>query len=167
MTRMVTKLAKILDRCIAQVNKGESIKACLARYSHVREELEPLLHTALIVSDAPKIVPSDEFIYVLEKRLQIRHIENQLALEATRVSGSKLWHSGFYLAWQSLLAAITGTKRIAIPLALALLLVIGASFGAFNFLSTTPTLATQCTLTILSGNAAVQKPGADNWQGCL
>ncbi len=68
------------------------------------------------------------------------------------------------MAWQSLLRASTPAGKLGIPVALALLLMIGASFGAVSFVSRSPALACQCTLSILNGSAEVQEPGSDNWK---
>ena len=68
------------------------------------------------------------------------------------------------MAWQSLLRASAPAGKRGIPVALALLLMVGASFGAVGFVSRSPALACQCTLSILNGSAAVQEPGSDNWK---
>lgn len=58
---METELSKVLDECIAQISKGETIQACLAEYPTMRQQLEPLLYTALSISTLPRVSPSDEF----------------------------------------------------------------------------------------------------------
>ena len=66
--------------------------------------------------------------------------------------------------WQGLLRILTPMRNAAVPITLALLLITVASFGAFNILSPSPALASQCTLSILSGDVEVQEPGAGNWK---
>jgi len=51
-----------------------------------------------------------------------------------------------------------------ISVILALFFLIGASFGAFNFVDASPALDSQCTLSILNGSAEVQGPGSDEWR---
>jgi len=118
---MGTKLAKVLDECIARIRKDEIIETCLAQYAHVREQAA--------------------------KSGKKMRLPNKLAM-----------------AWQSVPCTFTPARKVAIPIALALLLTIGASFGAFNFLSPSPALNSQCTLSILNGSAEVQGPDSDNWE---
>ena len=159
---MKTKLAKILDECIERIKAGESVDAVLAQRTRVREQLEPLLNAAHDVYVAPRVAPSDTFLRTLEQRLTEQYREKH-ATHETSVSVSKLWTARLSLAWQNLLGTVVGARRAAIPVMLALLLIIGASFGAFKFLSPSTALASQCTLSILSGKTEVQKAGTDSW----
>ena len=161
---METTLAKIIDECLSRINSGETIEACLAQYAHVREQIEPLLRIALSVSAAPKAAPSDEFVKGLAKRLMKEYQEERVTVKAPRVSHNEAYPTRLGLAWQNLLGAFTGARRVAIPAMLALILMIAASLGAFNFLSPSPALASQCTLSIFSGDVEILKPGSNNWQ---
>jgi hypothetical protein len=69
------------------------------------------------------------------------------------------------IAAQRLWQAVTGVKKVAIPVAFSLLIIIVASFSASNFLSPSPALASGCTLSILSGSVEVQVPERNGKQG--
>lgn len=49
---MTKGIETALDECLARLAKGESAEACLERYPHLREELEPLLRMALVLREA-------------------------------------------------------------------------------------------------------------------
>jgi len=161
---MDTKIARIFDDCIDRLYEGESIDGCLEQYPDVQEELEPLLHTAVSVSTMEKVVPSDAFVSTLEYRLRTRYIEKQALLEDSIETDDGLWTGDLSQVWQRLRAAVTGAKRIVVPSAIGLLLLIVAAIGVTNLLSPSPTLASHCTLSILSGNAEVQKPESGSWK---
>ncbi len=156
---MTTKLVNIFDDCVTQISGGESIEACLARYPDMREEVEPLLHTLLNVSAARKVVPSNKFINALGKRLMVQHLENQVALRNAKINSSTQL-SKLTMACQSLWASITGAKRIAIPAAIGLLIVIVASFVLSNLLFSSAFQESRCTLSLLSGEAVIQQPNS-------
>ena len=60
---------------------------------------------------------------------------------------------------------IVGARRVAIPVTLALFLLLSVSLsGVPHSLFSTPAFASQCTLSILSGSVEVQKPGHDKSQ---
>jgi len=162
---MGTDLSKILDECILRISKGEAIEACLDEYSDLREQLEPLLYTALSISTIPRVSPSDEFRRVSKARLMARIVPEFSQTEAASSDQRIPLLNWLTVAWEKLLPAITGARRIAIPIAIALVLVLGASLsGAFDLLSPPTTLASQCTLSILSGSVEIQNPGADTRQ---
>ena len=161
---MGNKLAKILDECIARISGGETVETCLARYARMRGQLEPLLNTALSISAAPKVVASDEFRRTSKGRLMARLHQEAVQAEAVKYPRSIPLLDEIDTAWQSLLRAFTPARKVAVPVVLSLLLMIGGSFGAYNFLSPSPALASQCTLSILSGGAEVQEAGSDIWK---
>ena len=69
------------------------------------------------------------------------------------------------IVWQRLWQAIVGTKKVAIPMAIILLLTLGVGLsGVFGFLSSPPALASRCTLTVLGGSVEVQTPGSGSRQ---
>ena len=164
---MRTKLSKVLDECIARIRQGETIETCLADYPDVREHIEPLLYTALSISAIPKVSPPDDFKRISKARLMMRLRRESIQAEATKSDqGIPLPH---WLARvrQGLWQNVMGTRKVAIPVAIVLLLALGASLyqlGAFSLLSPTPALASQCTLSMLSGSVEVQNSEADSWQ---
>ncbi len=54
---MAKNLDQILDECIDRINRGESLKACLAEYPEYREQLEPLLRAMLQTQGAYSFAP--------------------------------------------------------------------------------------------------------------
>ncbi|NQT48406.1 MAG: DUF4382 domain-containing protein [Chloroflexi bacterium] len=54
---MADKFDKILDTCIDRINGGERIEDCLADYPEHAQELEPLLKSMLLVTNAYSFVP--------------------------------------------------------------------------------------------------------------
>ena len=41
---MQVKLSQAFDECLARIKRGEAVKACLAEYRHMLQQLVPLLH---------------------------------------------------------------------------------------------------------------------------
>ena len=66
------RLSKILEECLSRIRNGESIDVCLDDYPDVREQLEPMLRTALSVSKMPRIMASDKFRNTAKGRLMAR-----------------------------------------------------------------------------------------------
>ena len=162
---MRTKLTKALDDCLEMMSKGESIEACLAKYKNVKKQLEPLLNTALSISSLPGVVPSDKFREAASERLIARlHREANQARTVELKQGTSLLDE-LAITAQRLWQAVTGIKKVAVPVAFSLLVIIVASFSASNFLSPSPALASGCTLSILSGSVEVQAPEGNGKQG--
>ncbi len=60
--------------------------------------------------------------------------------------------------------AIAGVKIVALAVTLVLLPSIGPNSGTFVSAHSSPTIAPQCTLSILSGSVEVQEAGSANWE---
>jgi len=162
---MRTKLTKALDECLAMMSEGESIDACLAQHENDRKQLEPLLNTALSVFSLPRIVPSDKFKETAGERLIARlHREANQAKSVELKQGTSLLDD-LAITMQRLWQAVTGVKKVVVPVAFCLLIIIVASFSASNFLSPSPALASGCTLSIFSGSVEVQVPEGNGKQG--
>ena len=162
---MRTRLSRILDECIDRINKGETIESCLADYPDMQGKLEPLLHTAMFISTAPKVTPSDEFVRVTRTRLMTRLYQESIRKETVKPFTGIRFARELTTAWQSFLRAFTGARKVTIPVTVALVLALVVSFsGALNFLSPPPALASQNTLSVLSGSIAVQNSPAEKWQ---
>ncbi len=58
---MANDILKIIDECLARIARGESSEQCLSDYPEKRQELEPLLKTALVLLSVPRVSPSDQF----------------------------------------------------------------------------------------------------------
>ena len=161
---MKNKLAKAIDECIARVNSGEPVEACLDEYAAMRPQIEPLLRAALVISKAPKAAPSAEFRKTYKGRLMAR-----LSQEAVRPAAEKHGHRasllhGLTVAWQEFCQTLSGARRIAVPVTLALMLVFMVAYGASDFMSPSPALASQCTLSMVGGDTEVLATGDDEWQ---
>ncbi|MFQ5997308.1 MAG: FecR domain-containing protein, partial [Dehalococcoidales bacterium] len=160
---MNAKLLEILDECLEQIQSGERIESCLAEYPHLWEQLEPLLTTAWSISALPKVSPSDEFRRIAKARLLARIRQESIQAKVEKSVPRMPLLGELTISWQRIWHTIIGARRVAIPVTIALFLLLGVSLsGAPNYLFSSPALASQCTLSILSGSVEVQKPGTDN-----
>ena len=69
------KLPQAFSECLASIKRGEAPDACLARYPQLRQQLKPLLVTALSVSAVPRALPSNDFRRQAKSRLLARMTE--------------------------------------------------------------------------------------------
>ena len=168
---MSNKLSEIIEDCITSITRGETLETCLAKYLDVREQLEPLLYTASLLSNIPKASPSQEFIQTSKARLLERLRQESIQVEIARpnreiplLDDLSMWFDDLKMWWQRLWHAGTRIRRIAIPVALALLLIIGGSLGIPKLLLPPAALASECTLTVLSGNVEVLNSETNRWQ---
>ncbi|MFC2004482.1 FecR domain-containing protein, partial [Chloroflexota bacterium] len=162
---MKTDLTKVLDECVKQIRNGETMESCLARYPDVREKLEPLLNMISSICSLPSVTPSDEYRILSKARLMARIAQEPGQAEAVKSGQRTTLLNELALALRRFWHANTVVRKVAIPVTLALLLAIGVSIlGAFNLLSPQTALASQCTLSILSGSVEVQKPDLDTVQ---
>ncbi len=161
---MKTELNKILDDCIAQVRNGETIEAALDKYPNMREQIEPLLRTALSISSIPKVKPSPEFVRMSAVRL-MRLIRQQSIHPKTAKTDKRLRvPRDLKMALHSLWRSYISARKFAIPITLALLLVLIAGFGQFIFFKPTPVIESKCILSILSGSVNIQNLESDTDQ---
>ncbi|MEE9399244.1 MAG: FecR domain-containing protein, partial [Dehalococcoidales bacterium] len=162
---MNAKLSGILDECIEQIHRGEKIESCLSQYPQLREQLEPLLKTAQAVSALPRVLPSDEFRMAAKARLMARIRQESFEGKRAKPEPRTTLLGELALSWQRIWQAFVGAKKVAVPVTLAFILLLAVgTFSALNALSPTPALASQCTLTVLSGSVEVQKPGSGHSQ---
>jgi len=160
---MKANLSKALDECIALVNSGESIDTCLAKYADIRQQIEPLLRTALFVSKAPKAAPSEEFRKTYKGRLMAR-LRQEEALQFEAKAQDTSLFSGLTAAWKEFCQAFVGARRVTVSVMIALLLISVVASGALDLMSPSPAIASQCTLSIFEGNIEVLDAGADEWR---
>jgi len=159
------ELAETLDRCIKRMVEGETIEACLVDYPDARSEIEPLLYTASSIATAPRPVAPEAFRIMSEARLLARiRRETAQSREARSRQDTSTSNTPGY---QWLRQAFTGMKRTAVPVAMTVLLVIGAAIGGLRILGSSPALASQCTLSILSGSVEIQALEETSWQQCV
>ncbi|MBL7166627.1 MAG: FecR domain-containing protein [Dehalococcoidales bacterium] len=164
---MTRELAEILDECIKRIVSGETVETCLADYPGVRSEIEPLLYTASSVSAAPGIVTPEAFRLMSGARLLARirreAIQSQAARRQQGTSPLDIFGLGYQWLRQAL-TGLTGMKRTVIPVALTVSLVLGAAIGGLRLMWAAPSLASQCTLSVLSGSVEIQAPEETSWQ---
>jgi hypothetical protein len=161
------QLAKVLDECLARINEGKPIDVCVAASPRLHDEVAPLLYTGHYISTQPKIEPSEEFRRTAKERLMARLQEEEKQAAnikvQTRHASSFLqeFNSAMHRAWQ----AVIGAKRIALPVAIGLILVIVSAFSINNFMSPSPALADGCTLSIISGTVEISGQAAGSQSG--
>jgi len=164
---MEPRLSKVLDECIAQIGNRRAIKGCLAKYPAMRRKLEPLLHAALSIAAIPKVSPSAEFRKTLKARLKARLSGDCVHAEAAKPGRRIAELTVLSEAWQRLVHTIAVSRRVAVPVTVALLLVLASAIYIFwTPSSTSPpvALASKCTLSILSGSVELQKPDSTIWE---
>ena len=164
---MGAKLSTTLDECIARIEKGETIERCLPEYPDVRKQLEPLLYMALSISTIPKVSPSYEFTKTSKARLITRLRQESVPTKVSERGRIMLQRDKLATVWQDLRHTVTGARKLAISLTVALLLALGASIlvpGLLNLISPPPAMASSCTLSILGGRVELEEAGSDSWQ---
>ncbi len=147
----------MLDDCLERIKKGETIEACLSGYPQARQEMEPMLRAALSLSSLPRVQPSPEFVTSSSSRLINRISQDTAPSEADGVTAlfRNLWHS------------LVQSRKLAIPVAIAALLIIFAGlyqFGGPGLISPAPVEDPPGTLTILSGSVEVQRASSEEWR---
>jgi len=164
---MAKQFPNILDECLTRISKGETVESCLTEYSHVREQLEPLLSMASSISRAPKASPSEEFRRFSPVRLMARLRQESRVAEATTAYQRITEPSTLSLAWHRLARSISGSKRVLVPVAISLVVALVVSLGltyAVNTFSPNSALFSNCTLSVIAGEVEVQMPSSDIWQ---
>jgi len=161
---MKKNLDKVLDECLDRIGKGEAAEDCLTDYPEMQEELEPLLTAATAISSLPEFTPSDEFRKAARGRLMAK-LQQDAEVRPVREERSLSMFNRLITRIHGLWQMMVGAKRIAIPLTLGLVIVLGTTIGASSIISPSATLASGCTLTILSGTVEVQSPEIENSQG--
>ncbi|MFC2122221.1 FecR domain-containing protein, partial [Bacteroidota bacterium] len=164
---MGTDFSEALDYCIDRINDGETVETCLADYPQWRKQLEPMLRTASSVSAIPTILPSDNLRTTSKARVMLRIQEEKRLAKAAKAQQKASPFGDITTTWNRLLGVFTGAKRVAIPVTIAILLaLVASSFLPTMLPSPSPyqVLASECTVSLLSGSVEVQGSGADSWQ---
>ncbi|UCD08084.1 MAG: FecR domain-containing protein [Dehalococcoidales bacterium] len=151
----------ILDECLKLVVKGESIEDVLAAYPDEREDLEPLLRTALDISFLPKIEPSEEYIRTSKINLlrEIRAGESEKTNEFDILAVPRKFVSVIDDFWQT----FSTTKKWSVAVTAVLVVVLVASLGQFVFFRSSPAMASTCVLQVLSGEIYVSDKDSDSF----
>ena len=156
---MEKDIPKIVDECLKRIRSGETAEECLSSYPEVKEQVAPLLHTALRLTTLPRVAPSDAFRNAAKARLmaKIRQGSRKSPERPALPHGmSQIWPA----IWQ-----VISPKKVAIPVALTFILILSVILtGIPGSLFSPPALNSQCTLSILSGSVEIQKSGATGRQ---
>lgn len=67
---MKLKIEELLDRLLAEIDKGKSIEDCLKDYPEFSRELEPLLRLAIKIKGLPKPKPAPEVISAALEKIE-------------------------------------------------------------------------------------------------
>lgn len=147
----------ILDECIKLVLDGESIESVLSEYPDIREDLEPLLRTALDISHLPKIEPSPEYVSTSKINLlrEIRLFESEKTPGFNIFSLPRQLTSAIGDFWQT----FSAPKKWSVAVTAVLIIVLVATLGQFVFFKSSPAMASTCILQVLSGDTYVSDTG--------
>ena len=152
----------ILDECIKLVLNGESIESVLAEYSDIRDDLEPLLRTALDISHLPKIEPSPEYISTSKINLlrEIRSSESEKIPGFDILSVPRRFSSAIGDFWQT----FSAPKKWSVAVTAVVVIVLFASLGQFVFFRSSPVMASTCVLQVLSGEVNISDIDSDTFE---
>ena len=158
---MEPELAKILDDCIDRINDDSSVEVCLAYHPQIRKELEPLLYTCKAISETVKVQPSAEFRKTANGRLMALISEEGIGIHEQATG----WRSRLFPFLNVLTGACDGfwraldnMKRVAVPVALTLVMILISVISVANISPGTSSMNAGCTLTVLNGAVDVVTP---------
>lgn len=111
-------LEAVLDECLSQIDRGESIKACVAQYPMLEAQLEPLLRLALQVKDLRQEQrPSPAALQAGRQRLLHEAARLRSArIDKARTSQVPWWLNLQALMRRSMVAVILATLLLATAL---------------------------------------------------
>jgi hypothetical protein len=84
----MTPIERLLAQCLNDIEQGDSVQECLARYPERREELEPLLVAAQRVRRAASVAPSASFRQGARARM-LKMIESRATPEESRAPSER------------------------------------------------------------------------------
>jgi hypothetical protein len=103
-------LETALDECLTCLAKGESLEACLLRFPRLRDELEPLLQTALIVRQAyRRPAPSQAALGRGRARFLVEGARRRAEVATKR---TPWWNQALRPAWAKGLATVALTAAL-------------------------------------------------------
>lgn len=122
----MANIEEILAQCLSDLEGGDSVEDCLARYPERREELQPMLRAAQRVSTAPGVVPSASF----RQHARARLMEKIDAQESASEDAGRLTWEGVLRHLGLGLRVPVQVRRLATPvLAAIVVLVLLATSG--------------------------------------
>ncbi len=157
--------ARVLEECIARLRQGKSVEDCLAKYPEMRSRLEPRLNMVHSVYCLPGVSPSDRFKSAARARLMSRIRQQSAQERAAKSKPGAAIVDGLRVVSQKIWQPVLQAKKVAIPVTVAVIVILAVILsGVPYFTSPTPALASQSTLSILSGTVEIQDPGASKSQ---
>ncbi|MEJ2740740.1 MAG: FecR family protein, partial [Dehalococcoidia bacterium] len=161
---MKKKYAKDLDECIEYLRKGLNYENYVHLDPGIDTHIDQLIHAGTVISSVQKAAPTIEFKRTSKNRLlaRIKH-ENAEKIDGSPAKTKNLFHE----IKQTFLNIFTKPVRVAVPIALSLLIAIGGGAffsGLVSFSSPTAVLASNCTLSIIEGNVDILPTGSKTWQ---
>jgi len=164
---MRTELSNVLDECLTRLKRGEGLGAFLHDYPELPPELEELLHTASFISNTPRVSPSADFREESKVRIITGLRERQVRDRVAKLQHKSVTARFVERVGEAILRVFSGRNMIVIPVTLLVLLtLVGSLFIAAMLTSSSPqsALASQCTLSIFSGDVQIQRAGSDIWE---
>ena len=159
---MKKPIANVLDEGLNGLQQGKMVETCIALSGDAGEDIGPLLYTAEYLTQAIKAEPSEEFRRSARGRLMARLQQTQ-PLPAPR-------HGDGFHVFDTLsrafshLSLVGPTMVKSLATIAVMVAVIAVTLGVATFRSPAPaatsSLATECTLTILSGTVNINTPDA-------
>ncbi|MFH1651525.1 MAG: FecR domain-containing protein [Chloroflexota bacterium] len=163
---MGTDLFSAFDDCLQRISRGVEVRICLMQYPDLRQQLIPLLYTALTLETFPKVRPDADFKSKALARLQAR-VSAGADVMAQVMAPAEALFKGMAAFWHGLKQSFMGQARVAIPVTLLLMLLLESVFyfGQYQFAvgSATAVMGPHGTLSNLSGNVELQAAGAGVW----
>jgi hypothetical protein len=151
------QLAKALDECLDRISEGKPIDVCVAASPRLHDKVAPLLYTGHYISTVPKVKASEEFRRAAKERLiaRLQEEERLTVITNTQIKPASSFLKELNLVMNRVWQSVMGVKRVALPVAIGLVLIIVSAFSINSFMSPSPALADGCTLSIISGNVEI------------
>jgi len=136
------------------------------QYPDLRQQLIPLLYTALTLETFPKVRPDADFQSKALARLQARVSAGADVM--TKVAApAQAFFKGMVAFWYGLKQAFIGQARVAIPVTILLMMLLESAFyighNQFSVGSAATVTGPHGTLSNLSGTVEMQAAGAGVW----
>jgi hypothetical protein len=148
---MTDDITIILDKCLDRIRRGETAEQCLADYPALRAELEPLLGAFQKMAVVRRVAPSAQF-----KQKAYSHLMSQIRAESRQSERSLKNGSSFSRLRQAL------SFKTLVPAAMVVLIALFV-WIALPLFSPAQLAADEFTLSILDGNAEINRTGSSAW----
>jgi len=158
---MKKPIANVLDEGVNGLQQGKMVETCIALSGGAGEDVAPLLYTAEYLTQAERAEPSEEFRRSARGRLMARLQQTQ-PLPAPRHDGFAIFETLSRAFSHLSIVGPTVMKSLATFAVMAAVVAVTLGVGAFQTQAPalTESLASQCTLTVLSGAVNIRTPEA-------